>query len=276
MFLPDSGTQEYDDLLVEWVAMKNSNTSSQPAPSKTNKEKFTELVDYMQKHKDKFTTATYVNGLNDTGFEYEEHHESDSQLPYNLSIEVSLGKHDLFTIHVDKDGKRIYNIMAKGWEDLLRYLRIYFHAPNMGSPEYKSLTESFSSELKEWKYMNTPQPATSKNPYTNGKAYRYNRLLDQINADGIAKYKLHKITNNTLDITVDTKKTKDLNIKIVYDPVDDDYELITNGKTSLSGCAYEKDILPILIAGGVINNTDLCESAGSIADDFKLYENLWN
>lgn len=144
MFLPDAGTQEYDDLLVEWVAMKNSNTSSQPAPSKTNKEKFTELVDYMQKHKDKFTTATYVNGLNDTGFEYEEHHESDSQLPYNLSIEVSLGKHDLFTIHVDKDGKRIYNIMAKGWEDLLRYLRIYFHAPNMGSPEYKSLTESFS------------------------------------------------------------------------------------------------------------------------------------
>ena len=29
MFLPDSGTQEYDDLLTEWVAMKNNNSSTQ-------------------------------------------------------------------------------------------------------------------------------------------------------------------------------------------------------------------------------------------------------
>jgi hypothetical protein len=124
--------------------------------------------------------------------------------------------------------------------------------------------------------MNPPQSAASKNPYTRGRAFRYDRLLDQIIADGIAKYKLNKLTNDILDITVDTKKTKDLNIKIVYNQADDEYELITNGRTSLSGCDYEKDILPLLQAGAVINNTDLCESAGSIAEDFKLYENLWD
>lgn len=148
MFLPDEGTSEYDDLLVEWVAMKNSTASnSQPAPttsSKTNKEKFTELVAYMQKHKDSSVIFTSVNGPNDTGFEYEEQKAPVGVKEYNISVEVSLGKHDLFTIHVDKDGKRIESIMAKGWEDFLRYLKIYFNAPPLGSPEHSSLTESFS------------------------------------------------------------------------------------------------------------------------------------
>lgn len=149
MFLPDAGTPDYDDLLTEslneWQLMSPQASSSQPASivsSKTNKEKFAELVAYMQKHKDSSTIFTSVNGPNDTGFEYEEQRASADGSEYNLSVEVNLSKHDLFTIHIDKDGKRVYNIMAKGWEDLLRYLRIYFHAPKMGSPEYVSLTES--------------------------------------------------------------------------------------------------------------------------------------
>jgi hypothetical protein len=147
MFLPDEGTSEYEDLLVEWVVMNNATTSSsQPAPAsaKTNKEKFTELVSYMQQHKSASVIFTSVNGPNDTGFEYEEQRASADESEYNLSVEVSLSKQDLFTIQVNKNSKRVYTIVAKGWEDLLRYLRIYFHAPNMGSPEYISLTESFS------------------------------------------------------------------------------------------------------------------------------------
>jgi hypothetical protein len=144
MFLPDEGTSDYDDLLTEslneWQLMNPTKSGS----SKTNKEKFADLLDYMQKHKDAYTIFTSVNGPNDTGFEYEEQRSSADGSEYNLSVEVSLGKHDLFTIHVDKDGKRVYNIMAKGWEELLRYLRIYFHAPNMGSPEHASLTEAIS------------------------------------------------------------------------------------------------------------------------------------
>jgi hypothetical protein len=281
MFLPDEGTQDYDDLLSEslneWKYANPPASSSQPASvtsSKTNKEKFTELVAYMQKHKDSSVIFTSVNGPNDTGFEYEEQRAFADGSEYNLSVEVSLGKHDLFTIHIDTDGKRKYNIMAKGWEELLSYLRIYFHAPKTGSPEYKSLTESFSSELNEWKYMNPPQPATSKNPYTRGQAYRYNRLLDQITSDGIVKYKLNKLTNDTLDITVDTKKQSNLNVKIIYNPITNDYSFTVGGRT-LPGCDYEEDILELLNIAGVIKNTNLCESAGSMADDFKLYENLW-
>ena len=150
MFLPMAGTQEYDDLLTEslneWQLMNppKASQSGSITSSKTNKEKFAELIAYMQKHKDSSTIFTSVSGPNDTGFEYEEQRASADGSDYNLSVEVSLSKHDLFTIHVDKDGKRVYNIIAKGWEELLEYLRIYFHAPNTGSPEYTSLTESFS------------------------------------------------------------------------------------------------------------------------------------
>ncbi len=152
--VPVTGTPEYKNLLTEWVAMKgNQNTASTSttahASSKTNKEKFTDLVGYMQKHKDSSTIFTSVNGPNDTGFEYEEQRVLANGREYNLSVEVSLGKHNLFTIHVDKDGKRIDNIMANGWEELLKYLKIYFNVPYYGSTEHKSICESATSSIAE-------------------------------------------------------------------------------------------------------------------------------
>ena len=46
MFLPDSMTPEYDDLLVEFVLMKNSNTSSQAASSnKTSSKNYPDQTD---------------------------------------------------------------------------------------------------------------------------------------------------------------------------------------------------------------------------------------
>ncbi len=274
MWLPRKGTPDYDDLLTEslneWQLM-NPPKASQPASTKTNKEKFTELVTYMQKHKDSSTIFTSVNGPNDTGFEYEEQRASANESEYNLSVEVSLGKHDLFTIHVDKDGKRVYTIMAKGWEELLRYLRIYFHAPNMGSPEYTSLTESFSSELKEWKYIKPPQPTSN----TESQKYRYERLLAQIDADGISTYTVNKLTDSELDLTVSTKYRQDLHVRIIYNPNTDDYIFTAGSKTLKGNNDFEEDILTMLVAAAVIKNTDLCEST-SIAEDFKTYENLWD
>ena len=104
------------------------------------------------------------------------------------------------------------------------------------------------------------QAVSSSSSKPKSQVKRYSRLTQQIDTDGLCtNRRTNKFNSTTLELTLDTAKTKDLNLRIVYDPADDDYELITNGKTSLSSCDYEKDILPILIAGGVINNTDLCE-----------------
>lgn len=260
--------------LREWQYMNKPAGSTASNSSSGYKKRFEKLIKYHIDHASSELESITTKDISNWHFRLGEHYNTGSS-EFDREIAVSVDKATgTFYLNIFVDGKQVYHNDYKSYEEVLEILTdTYMFLPDTRTPEYKDLlTES----LNEWQLMNPPQPTTSKNPYTNGKAYRYNRLLSQINADGIAKYKLHKITNNTLDITVDTKKTKDLNIKIVYDPVDDDYELITNGKTSLSGCDYEKDILPILLAGGVISNTDLCESAGSIADDFKLYENLWD
>jgi hypothetical protein len=184
---------------------------------------------------------------------------------------VSVNKYtDEFYLSIFVDGKVVYRNEYEGYEKVLEILTdTYMFLPDAGTPDYDDLlTES----LNEWQLMNPPQP--TKNPYTRGQARRYNKLLDQITSDGIAEYKLHKITNITLDITLDTKKIKNLNIKITYDPADDSYTMVTNGSSTLEGCNWEEDILPLLIAGGVIANDDLCESC-HLADEFKLYENLF-
>lgn len=153
MYLPDSFTPEYNDLLTEWVAMKNtSNSSSPPAnsrSSKTNKEKFSELVAYMQKHKDSSVIFTSVNGPNDTGFEYEEQRAFTNGDEYNLSLEVECKSGNLFFIHLDMDGTRIATKSAVGWEDLLLKIKAHFHVPEMGSTEYQDLLESTESSIAE-------------------------------------------------------------------------------------------------------------------------------
>ena len=64
-----------------------------------------------------------------------------------------------------------------------------------------------------------------------------------------------------------------LRLTITYYP-DDDYYIL-KWDTREHRCEDFEDALKILIKNAVIVNTDLCESC-SIADDFKLYENLWD
>jgi hypothetical protein len=263
----------------------NPPKASQPAPtasSKTNKEKFTELVAYMQKHKGSSVIFTSVSGPTDTGFEYEEQKAFANGDEYNLSLEVECKSGNLFFIHLDMDGKRIATKSAVGWEDLLLKIKTHFYVPKMGSPEYKSLTESVSSELNEWKYINPPkasQPVSSNQNNYPSQEDRYKRLLAQIDADGISAYTVHELNDTVLDMTTDTKSpsglmTYRLRLTITYYPDDDYYTL--KWDTKEHRCEDFEDALKILIKNAVIVNTDLCESAGSIADDFKAYENLWD
>jgi hypothetical protein len=147
--VPKAGSTEYNSL-TEWVEMKSSNNTSSKA-TKTNKEKFSELVSYMQKHKDSSVIFTSVNGPNDTGFEYEEQRAFTNGNEYNLSLEVECKSGDLFFIYLDMDGNRLVTKSAVGWEDLLLKIKTHFNVPKTGSPEHKSLTESFSSFADEFK-----------------------------------------------------------------------------------------------------------------------------
>jgi hypothetical protein len=257
--------------LREWQYInKPAGSTTNNSSSSGYKKRFEKLIKYHIDHASSELESVNKKVITEYGFRLEEHYNTGSQ-EFDRTIIVTVNSSNTFYLSISVDGKEVYNNDYENYEEILEILTdTYMFLPDEGTQDYNEL---LTEALNEWQLMNTPKPA--KNPFTTGKAYRYNRLLDQINADGIAKYKLNKISNTDLDITVDTAKTKNLNIKIGYDPADDDYVLVTNNKVTLSGCDYEKDILPLLQAGGIISNTNLCESAGSIADDFKLYENLW-
>lgn len=258
--------------LREWQYInKPTGSAASNSSSSGYKKRFENLIKYHIDHASSELESITRKDIKDYSFHLSEHY-NDGHDEFDRDLVVSYDEDDkTFDIRIFVDGRLVEAALQSSYEDFIKVIEPYMFLPDAGTREYDDLlTES----LHEWQLMNPP--TTSKNPYTKGQAYRYNRLLDQITSDGIAKYKLNKLTNTILDITVDTSKKKDLNIKIIYEPATDDYTFIAGNGTPGKGWDYEKDILDLLVVGGVISNTDLCESTDFIADDFRLYENLWD
>ena len=153
MFLPDEGTQEYDDLLVEWVVMKNNNSSSPTSTSssissKTNKEKFKELLQYMVDHKLASVLTVDISKVDENGFTYRELRQPVGLEPkYELATIVNYGygqNNSSWQVSVYKRGRNIDVLTGEGWEELLGALDIRYNVPAPGSPEHKSICESAS------------------------------------------------------------------------------------------------------------------------------------
>ena len=150
------------------------------------------------------------------------------------------------------------------------------YIPDKGTKEYKELlTES----INEWKLMNPPkasQPASSNQKNYPSQEEKYKRLLAQIDSDKTCSYTVNLLDDRILAITTNSAKG-DLGFKIIFKPYVPCYLLQLTNKENVKeiSCEDFEKVLDILLDAGLINNTDLCESAGSIADEFKLYENLF-
>jgi len=152
--VPVVSTPEYKSLLTEWVDSKGNKISkvSQPAssssstPSKTNKEKFTDLIDYMMKHKSSLVTKAEIIRLDDGGFTYKEQwHSPSAGQDYILTLLVGYSRfNSSWRYELYMDTSLIKEAQGSGWEDLLEELEKYFHVPKACMKEYKDLCESLS------------------------------------------------------------------------------------------------------------------------------------
>ncbi len=161
MFLPDEGTPDYDDLLTEslneWKYM-NPPKASQPAAAaspKTNKEKFKALLQYIVDHKPGSVIKADIGRVDENGFTYRELLQPvGSSQKYELATIVNYGygqNNSSWQVSVYKSGKNIDVLTGEGWETLLEALADYFNVPSYGSPEHKSLCESASSIVEDFK-----------------------------------------------------------------------------------------------------------------------------
>jgi hypothetical protein len=240
-------------------------------PVKTQKEKFTSLLYYIMKNRGMRVLDAKVIKLDNKGFTYREKCTSTIK-NYTLDLVVTFPEGGSWQVSIYKNGKTMEVFHGDSWETLIEALVGYFNVPKVGTPEYTRLTE----ELLEWKAMKPSQPAQVNNTFDN--TYRYQRLLAQIDADGISTYTVNDLNDTTLDIDVNTRLKTNFNLKIIYVPTTDTYTFQVNGIPN-KGWDYEEDILPLLVSGEVISDTDLCESASpgtNLHEEFKEYAEMWD
>lgn len=187
--VPDVGTKEYNELLTEWVNkngnkvdlstdtdlcealnewvdakgnkidLKKISTARQATNAiyaktkKTTKDKFQELIDYMESHKVPYTTKTEIGYLYNTCFKYNITRKSPGTKEYVITLEVEHSKTtDMWEFTVYINGDYLDDASGSGWESLLYFLRdsefgVFAMIPEPGSKEYDSLCESTETSL---------------------------------------------------------------------------------------------------------------------------------
>lgn len=271
----------YQMELREWKYMTQAgsisgNTAQASTSSGGYKKRFEKLLKY---HLDKVSKVPMLGfekltrkAVTDYGFRLGEIYNISSG-KLDRTVIVTVASSGTFYLRIEIDGRIVDSSSYESYEELIASLAYsYLVLPDAGTKEYNDLlTES----LNEWKTMNPSTSSKASQPASKSKSQedRYKKLIAQIDADGISTYKVNKLTGTELDINVSTKLKSDIHVRIIYNPNTDDY-ILAAGKGLTGGWTYE-DILSTLETATVIKNTDLCESAFSIAEDFELYDFLW-
>ena len=153
MFLPDGGTQEYDDLLVEslneWKLMNPPTQQAQASVSSTKGgywERFNKLLFYHVNHKSPAVDKVVKTKVSKDGFHYTEHVRAGTTgFDKDVIVNIDLAATENWKLQTYIDGKPHIGGAGYGYVNLLKELRKHLTLPVVGTPEYtKLLTESYS------------------------------------------------------------------------------------------------------------------------------------
>jgi hypothetical protein len=273
--------------LREWKYMnppasaQASTTTSNVPKARTQKERFADLLEYMKSHKSSSTSGVGINEIRSTGFDYVEYRTDLNGENHKIQAKAFYGVITTrWRLEIYKDDVKIEEISGKSYEELLEALRPYFSVPNKRSTDYNKILET----LNEWKYMNPP---TSSSGYKKRfeKLIKYHidhasSELERVNNKVINEYDFHLSEhyntgsdefNRTIIVSVN-KYTDEFFLSIfvdgkeVYHNVYKSYEEVLEILT---------DTYMFLPDEGTQDYDSLLTESLSIADDFKLYENLW-
>jgi hypothetical protein len=299
--VPVVGIPEYNDLLqedlTEWVVMNNNKTSSTGY-----KKRFERLIKYHIDHSSSELESVTRKDIKDESFVLGEHYNTGSS-EFDREIAVSVDKTtNTFYLNIFVNGKQVYHNDYESYEEVLEILiDTYMYLPAAGTQDYDDLlTES----LREWKSMNSSTPTNSKassqpatstlykdkfkklldyhiaNDYhiKHGNGQGAIELLSEDSDKALFKYKEtweDHVNNKHENITAAAYFKGDSTWWVVRtedgQPKED---FIGDGFNELIKKLYRYFTLP------ATNSSEyqalLEETDSSIADDYKLYENLWN
>ena len=289
--------------LHEWKDIngkKVSTTSTAPQVAGTSgqitsgsfKKRLNKLINYYGQHHPAKVDFITVNLLTNDTLDFTEYHNDRSAVSYKIYIGPAT---EAWRLQVSKNNKYTDDLSGIGWANLLRELRSYITVPVVSTPEYKSLlTEWLDSNGKKVSLSTStssqPTPTTSSNTFYKDKfkklldyhmanaSYALSKNIDRLSEDDskasfsyVEEFKNSK--GKVCEILVGVRYYKDTEAWSVKVWIDGHQVVDKEGITFNSLIADLKDRL-VLPSATSSEYKDLCESY-SLADDFKLYENLW-
>lgn len=286
--LPQIGDPEYKNLLVEWVAMNNKTNST---TSSGYKKRFEKLIKYHIDHASSELESITRKDIFNYSFRFSEHYSHAARPDgYDRDIIVSVDHAtDTFYLNVFIDHKEVENNNRIGWEQFLKLLDNFMWLPSKGTPDYDDLlTES----LNEWQLMNPPtqQAQASASSTTGGYWKRFNKLIyyhvthkgrdvDKVVRTKVSKGGFHYTEHHRGGVS---GYEYDVVVNIDLATNHWTFQTSVDGKPRLGGAGDGYlDLLKELRkhlnlpAEGTLDYDSLLTESLSIADEFKLYENLF-
>jgi hypothetical protein len=286
--------------LTEWVDASGKkiktpttkqSTGNKASTSGSFKNRLRKLIDYAKAHRWSKITKVEILEITDDSLKFIENYDSVVDITYDIYIGAltEAWRLKIYSSVSDDTEKPILDASGMGWVELLKTIREYIIVPVVGTPEYKDLMfEDSSNSFHEWvdsggKKVTTPSNISSQNnsqqnnsslsPDPKDQTERYKKLLAKIDSEKKYTYQVKELSNRLLSFVIDNEFKKQF-IRILYSPTREDYLVQYVGSHDMR-CDNWKTVLQSLVGMGVIKDTS--ESLDiSYAEDFKLYENLWD
>lgn len=273
--------------LREWRYINKPAANSNTTSAAGYKKRFEKLIKYHIDHASSELESITRKDIKDYSFRLGEHY-NDGHDEFDRDIVVSYDKDsDTFMLRIFVDGKEVDNILRKGYENFVKAIEPYMFLPDGGTPEYDDLlTES----LNEWKYANPPKASQPASSTAGGYWKRFNKLIyyhvthkgrdvdkvvrTKVGKDGFHYTEHHRGGVSGYDYSVV------VNINLATDHWT--FQTYVDDKPRLGGAGdgYLELLKELrkhlnLPAEGTPDYDSLLTESLSIADEFKLYENLF-
>lgn len=254
----------------------SASSASSSAGNKSFKKRFDKLIQYYGQHLPAEVDYVIVNLLTKDTLDFTENYNDGDKVRYNIFIDPAT---EAWKIKYSVNGQLTDDLSGTGWPELLKILRTgYIEVPATTTPEYNNL-------LTEWVVMNNKTSSAGyKKRFEKLIKYHIDHAsseLESITRKDIFNYSFRfsehyshaaRPDGYDRDIIVSVDHATDtfyLNVFI------DHKEVESNNRIGWENFLKLLDNFMWLPSKGTPDYDDLLTESFSLADEFKLYENLF-
>lgn len=303
--------KEFIDKNGNQVKISKTTSTVSKTSSEGFKKRFEKLLDYATKHRYSKINKVEVTKLTEDSLEFEEHYDGGAIVDYKIYIgpATEAWHIEAFTTILNaKDREKVDDVVGTGWVELLKTLRNYMMVPVTTTPEYKDLVfedskENFLKEFVDSKgnkvvlnktSSSASQAAPTVSSTKGGYWERFNKLLFyHVNhkSPAVDKVIRTKVSKDGFHYTEHVRAgttgfDKDVVVNIDLAATENwKFQTYIDGKPHIGGAGYGyvnlikelRKYLNLPVAGTPEYTKLLTESLdSSFAEDFQVYENLWD